>query len=100
MPVVTITCPRTGKFVSTGMELEPSEFDRLGPKIFRIRCSACGSEHLWARGTAWLTETPKKSATNKPEDTDLIKEVQAVTKRHSIREAPAEGARRKRTADI
>ena len=100
MPVVTIVCPRTGKFVSTGMELEPSEFDRLGPKIFRIRCSACGSEHLWSRGTAWLTETPKKPAANKPADIDLLKEVQAITKRNSTRDAPIDGVRRKRIADI
>jgi hypothetical protein len=100
MPVVTIACPRTGKSVSMGMELEPSEFDTLGPKIFRIRCSACGSEHLWSRGTAWLTETPKKPAANKPEDIDLLKEVRAVTKRHSTREGAIDDPRRKRIADI
>jgi hypothetical protein len=100
MPVVTITCPRTGEFVSTGMELEPNEFDRLGPKIFRIRCSACGSQHLWARGTAWLTETPKKPAASKAEDIDLLKEVRAVTKHHPTREAAIDDPRRKRIADI
>ena len=100
MPVVTIACPRTGKFVSTGMELEPSEFDALGPKIFHIRCSACGSEHLWARGTAFLTEIAKKPAANAPEDVDLLKEVQAVTKRRSTGEAPIAGVRRERIADI
>jgi len=100
MPVVTIACPRTGKFVSTGMVLEPTEFDALGPKIFRIRCSACGSEHLWARGTAWLTEIPKKPVTSAPEDVELLKEVQAVTERHSTKEAPTDGTRRKRTTDI
>src|ERR1700688_4032710 len=100
MPIVTITCPRTGEFVSTGMELEPNEFDRLGPKIFRFPCSACGSQHLWARATAWLTDTPKKPATNRPQDIDLLKEVRAVTKRHSTREAPIDGVRRERIADI
>ena len=100
MPIVTIACPRTGKFVSTGMELEPNDFETLGPKIFRIRCAACGSEHLWARGTAWLTETSKKPATNKPADIGLLKEVRAVTKRQSTREAPIDDPRRKRIADI
>src|ERR1700730_5654377 len=100
MPVVTIVCPRTGKFVSTGMELEPSEVDSLGPKIFRIRCSACGSQHLWARGTAWLTEAPKRPAANKPEDIDLLDEGENVRKRHSMRQAPIYGGRRERIADI
>src|ERR1700737_441151 len=100
MPVVTINSPRTGKFFSTGMELEPREFETLGPKIFRIRCSSCGSEHLWSRGTAWLTETPKKPVANKPEDTDLLKEVRAVTKRHSTREAAIDDPRRERISGI
>jgi hypothetical protein len=60
MSIVTIQCPRLGKLVSTGVEAEPDEFHRLGPKIFRMRCSACGSEHLWSRGTAWLSEATAK----------------------------------------
>ena len=56
MSIVIIKCPRLGSFVSTGVEVEPAEFRQLGPKIFRMRCSVCGSEHLWSQATAWLSE--------------------------------------------
>jgi hypothetical protein len=91
MPVVTIACPRTGKFVSTGMELEPSGFDGLGPKIFRVRCPACASEHLWSRGTAWLSPNAKEPAANDSEEVDLLKEAHALTRPHPIRDTRSPG---------
>ena len=74
MAQITVTCARTGKFVWTGLESEPNEFERLRPRISRFRCSACGSEHVWSPGIAWLTEVPSPAAP-KTEKVDLLEEV-------------------------
>jgi len=55
MAVVTIMCSKTGDFVSTGLEMDASTFDALPSKIYRMRCPSCGSEHAWAKGSAWLS---------------------------------------------
>jgi hypothetical protein len=80
MAEVTIACPATGRFVSVGLEMKPTEFEKLGPKIFRMRCSACGSEHLWSFATAWLADSPPKPPATSRDDSDLLKSVEAVTK--------------------
>jgi hypothetical protein len=85
MAVVTIRCPRTGSFVSTGTEIEPHQFDKLGPKIFRIRCSDCGSEHLWSRGTAWLTAQATPPLPASIGQVPLLEQVQALKSAPPIR---------------
>jgi hypothetical protein len=55
MPTVTIMCSRTGDFVSTGIEMDPDAFAALPTTLSRIRCPACGSEHVWSKATAWLS---------------------------------------------
>lgn len=59
MGVVVMRCPRTGREVPTGTELERDEFHALKPMIHRMRCPACGSEHVWSKGTAsWRSSLP------------------------------------------
>jgi hypothetical protein len=59
MGMVVMRCPRTGREVPTGMEFEREEFQNLKPMIHRMRCPACGSEHVWSRGTAqWRSSLP------------------------------------------
>jgi hypothetical protein len=54
MSSVMITCPATGRAVSTAIETEPSVFRRLPNVAARMRCPACGQEHVWMVGSAWL----------------------------------------------
>jgi hypothetical protein len=59
MGVVVMRCPRTGREVATGVEIERDEFQGLKPVIHRMRCPACGSEHVWSKGTAqWRSSLP------------------------------------------
>ena len=59
MSSVMITCPNTGRPVSTAIETEPSVFRKL-PKInARMVCPACGQEHVWAMSSAWLANEPR-----------------------------------------
>lgn len=59
MGVVVMRCPRTGREVTTGVEMEREAFQNLKPVIHRMRCPDCGSEHVWSRGTArWRGSLP------------------------------------------
>jgi hypothetical protein len=58
MSSVMIRCPATGHAVSTGIETEPVVFRRLPKVTARMRCPACGQEHAWNVGVAWLAGEP------------------------------------------
>jgi hypothetical protein len=57
MAIVTIMCPRTGKHVSTGIELDRLAFNALpDTRHFATRCWLCGGEHEWSRRWATLVD--------------------------------------------
>jgi hypothetical protein len=58
MSSVMISCPATGRPVSTGIETEPAVFARLPRVAARMLCPACGQEHGWNVGAAWLAGEP------------------------------------------
>src|SRR5262249_6439599 len=58
MGIVAIYCPRTGREVSTGVETDRDGFAKLRPIVQRMKCQACGSEHVWSKATARFVETP------------------------------------------
>ncbi|MBN8997752.1 MAG: hypothetical protein J0H94_21295 [Rhizobiales bacterium] len=48
--------------------MERDAFETLKPVIQRMRCPACGSEHVWSRGTArWRSNLPGAIAKATPE---------------------------------
>jgi endogenous inhibitor of DNA gyrase (YacG/DUF329 family) len=59
MSSVMIECPTTGKAVSTEIEIESSVFRRLPEVASRMRCPACGQEHVWLTSSAWLEGAPR-----------------------------------------
>jgi hypothetical protein len=61
MAAVLIVCPRSGASVSTGLSLDPEGLRALSPRVMRMRCSSCGSEHAWAKGLAFLSAEPVAS---------------------------------------
>lgn len=67
MSSVMIRCPTTGRPVSTAIETELSEFRRLPQVAARMRCPACGQEHVWMTSAAWLANTPRLVDTAKTE---------------------------------
>jgi hypothetical protein len=54
---IAMYCPRTGREVSTGVESDREAFQKLKPVVVRMKCPACGSEHVWSKATARLVET-------------------------------------------
>jgi endogenous inhibitor of DNA gyrase (YacG/DUF329 family) len=59
MSSVMIKCPKTGRPVSTQIEVEPSVFRRLPKIASRMHCPACGQEHVWMMSSAWLSGEPR-----------------------------------------
>ena len=59
MSAVLIRCPNTGEPVPTGIETEPAVFRKLPNVSSRMRCPACGEDHLWSVKTAWLSGEPR-----------------------------------------
>lgn len=56
MGVVTILCPRTGKQVSTGLEIDRTRFDCMRQTDFVMSCWLCGGEHIWSKRWATFVE--------------------------------------------
>ena len=65
MSSVMIECPATGEAVSTEIEIESSVFRRLPEVASRMRCPACGQEHVWLTSSAWLKGEPRLVPTSK-----------------------------------
>jgi hypothetical protein len=59
MSLVMIKCPVTGLAVSTAIETEPNSFRRLPAVTAHMRCPACGQDHEWSVGSAWLSGEPR-----------------------------------------
>ena len=59
MSSVMITCPATGRPVSTAIETEPSVFRKLPKVAARMHCPACGQDHVWTVTSAWLAGEPR-----------------------------------------
>jgi len=57
MGTVMIRCPKTGRSVSTEIETEVSDFERLPYVEAELHCPHCGQSHTWTRREAWLQET-------------------------------------------
>lgn len=54
MSVMVIECPNTGETVSTGVEIDADNFEKLPAVTCTMNCAACGFEHLWMPSDAWL----------------------------------------------
>jgi len=59
MSMVMIRCPVSGRAVSTAIETEPNVFRKLPTVSSRMHCPACGQDHAWTIGSAWLAGEPR-----------------------------------------
>ena len=57
-----ITCPRTGKPVSTGHSSDSKSFSAIGAEGNKSRCSSCGGTHMWAKKDTWVAEDNSEMA--------------------------------------
>ena len=68
MSSVMIKCTNTGLAVSTAIETEASVFRQLPEVASRMMCPACGQEHVWTKGSAWLAGEPRLEEPAKPRE--------------------------------
>lgn len=64
MAVVMIKCPRTGRQISTEMEVDRSRFYSMPVFFSRTLCPICKINHEWFAMNAWICEeeTPPTAA--------------------------------------
>lgn len=68
MGIVMIKCPNTGRSISTGMEIERSDFNRLPVFFSRTSCPLCRNYHEWFAGNAWVCESNPPHANGRCRD--------------------------------
>jgi hypothetical protein len=47
MGLVVISCPHTGREVSTGIEMDEATFRQLPDVLLRTHCPHCDMQHAW-----------------------------------------------------
>ena len=55
MNTVMIKCPTAGRWVSTGIDIEPAAFARMPDVPAKMRCPECGREHVWTKQEAMIS---------------------------------------------
>ncbi|MBM3529064.1 MAG: hypothetical protein FJX62_13325 [Alphaproteobacteria bacterium] len=62
MGILMIRCPRTGRGIPTGYEMNGDEFARAPVFFARTRCALCGGDHEWFAPQAWVCEDSQDDA--------------------------------------
>ena len=61
MPLILIQCPKTQKYLSTGIEVPPNNLEILQRDVAPAKCPYCGKEHRWTKQDAILVPADKWS---------------------------------------
>ena len=61
MGVITIQCPQTGRWVSTGIELEREDFEGMPVVRSTMHCWMCGGDHTWSKRWATFVEEDREA---------------------------------------
>lgn len=62
MGTVFISCPATGKRVSTGIEIERRDFLGLPNVPSKVFCPSCSQTHAWLPADADLRASPARES--------------------------------------
>jgi hypothetical protein len=60
--LVVIRCPRTGRAIPTGIEVDRHAFARAPVFFSRTFCQLCRTNHEWFAQEAWVREIPRAKA--------------------------------------
>lgn len=61
MGMLMIRCPRTGRAIPTGRNVEPAIFRRAAVFFSRTYCPLCHATHEWFVNDAWVAATDNQS---------------------------------------
>ena len=56
--IVMVRCPKTGRELSTGIEMDAATLAQLPDIRSKIECPLCRVEHIWSTREAWLDNPP------------------------------------------
>lgn len=56
MNTIMIKCPKTRRWISTGIDIEPEGFVCIPEVVTTTRCPLCGAEHAWSKNEAFICE--------------------------------------------
>lgn len=90
MATVLIQCSQTGRYLSTGMDVDPDTFELLPDTAAQVPCPHCGQQHALDKSRAILVDPNRWSENPKVEDC-LLKatecaELAAKARAHSRRQ--------------
>jgi hypothetical protein len=51
-----IRCPKTGRSIATGIEMDRAAFERAPVFFARAHCPYCSTEHEWFAKEAWVRD--------------------------------------------
>ena len=70
MKTIMIKCPETGRWVSTGIDVDPDTYPAIPEALAKTRCQACGQDHWWSKRDALICEF---ATTGSQSEKDLFK---------------------------
>jgi hypothetical protein len=65
-----IKCPETGRWISTGIDVDPETYPAIPEALAKTRCQACGQDHWWSKKDALICEF---ATTGSQSEKDLFK---------------------------
>jgi len=65
---VLIQCSHTGRYLSTGIDLDPDTFERMPETAMQVPCRHCGKAHPFSKSRAILVDPNRWSESPKVED--------------------------------
>jgi hypothetical protein len=56
MGTLMVRCPRTGRDIASGIEIDRLSFERTPAFTGHIHCPHCREEHEWSKIDAWIRD--------------------------------------------
>ncbi len=56
MRTIMIKCPKTGRWISTGINVHPETYSSIPEAVAKTRCPDCGEDHWWSKKDALICE--------------------------------------------
>ena len=77
MSIILIRCPKTGRYISTGLAISSDCMDFLGDVQPPVHCPACEKDHSWTKQDALVVPPERWSMEPKVEDC-FLKAIEAA----------------------
>lgn len=66
MGIMMVKCPKTGRAIPTGTEIDQASFNRTPVFFGRTFCPICKIDHEWFAKDAWVSEAKQGVRIDRP----------------------------------